>query len=126
MEPGSSFKSFRDLSLKPKKVTGKFAGEKVLIPRIPLFPSEEELGFTFRRLQFPIKVCFSLSINKSQGQTLKRIGLYVKNPVFSHGQLYVGMSRVGCRNDFFVLPQEEDLITNVVYKEVLSSINLCI
>ena len=42
-----------------------------------------------------------MTINKSQGQTLDRVGIYLDSPVFSHGQLYVGCSRVRKSNTLF-------------------------
>lgn len=47
------------------------------------------------RRQFPIRPAFAMSINKSQGQTFKRVGIFLPNPCFTHGQLYVALSRVG-------------------------------
>ncbi|KAL9242148.1 hypothetical protein vseg_016176 [Gypsophila vaccaria] len=32
-------------------------------------------------------------INKSQGQTLERVAIYLRQPCFSPGQLYVPLSR---------------------------------
>uniref|UniRef100_UPI00358F223C ATP-dependent DNA helicase pif1-like n=1 Tax=Myxine glutinosa TaxID=7769 RepID=UPI00358F223C len=45
---------------------GPYKGEVVLLPRIPLIPSDSELPFQFRRLQFPCKPCFAMTINNRE------------------------------------------------------------
>uniref|UniRef100_A0AC34FHG3 ATP-dependent DNA helicase n=1 Tax=Panagrolaimus sp. ES5 TaxID=591445 RepID=A0AC34FHG3_9BILA len=53
-----------------------------------------EPGIRFTRCQFPVKLSFAMTINKAQGQTLDRVGLYFRQgECFSHGQLYTAMSR---------------------------------
>ena len=64
---------------------GKCKGEDVLIPRIPLIPND--IPFEFKQLQFPVRLAFVMSINKSQGQSLSVCGINLENPCFSHGKL---------------------------------------
>ncbi|UYV61785.1 hypothetical protein LAZ67_1006539 [Cordylochernes scorpioides] len=98
-------------------LTGCGTGEKVMIPRIPIISSD--LPFHFKRLQFPVKLCFAMTINKAQGQTLKWAGIDLQVPCFSHGQLYVACSRVSSSRKLFILAPNGST-KNIVYQEALS------
>ncbi|XP_062714405.1 uncharacterized protein LOC115261339 [Aedes albopictus] len=95
-------------------LTGKGQGESVFIPRIPLVPSD--LPFSFKRLQFPVRLAFSITINKSQGQSIKHCGVDLRSSCFSHGQLYVACSRVGSPNHLCILAPGGET-KNVVYRQ---------
>ncbi|UYV78880.1 KLHDC10 [Cordylochernes scorpioides] len=87
-------------------LTGCFQNEEVFIPRIPLIHDDKHSPLHFKRLQFPIRVSFAMSINKAQGQSLKIAGIDLEQPCFSHGQLYVDCSRVGSGKNLYVLAPE--------------------
>jgi ATP-dependent DNA helicase PIF1 len=87
-------------------LTGRHRGQSVFLPRISLdSPSNIRLPFVMRRRAFPIRVAFAMTINKAQGQTIRHVGVSLLNPVFSHGQLYVALSRsTDFRNMKVLLP----------------------
>ncbi|ONM55767.1 hypothetical protein ZEAMMB73_Zm00001d020891 [Zea mays] len=94
-------------------------GKRVFLPRIP-----------FKRTQFPLRLSFAMTVNKAQGQTIPHVGVYLPNPVFSHGQLYVALSRATTRSNVKILAAGEMVLSknsnetytkNIVYKEVLTS-----
>jgi ATP-dependent DNA helicase PIF1 len=57
----------------------------------------------FKRKQFPIRLSFAMTVNKAQGQTISNVGVYLPEPVFSHGQLYVALSRATARSKVKIL-----------------------
>ncbi|KAG2217963.1 hypothetical protein INT45_001397 [Circinella minor] len=120
--------SFRRNVIEAQIATGTHIGEIVLLSRITITSKKSECPIEFQRTQFPIRLAFSMTINKAQGQTFDTIGLYLSNPVFTHGLLYVAFSRVRTLNSIFItLDRDESTINdqegiytrNVVYTEVL-------
>ena len=114
--------------LKCRIISGdaKFAGKVVFIPRITLAPTAEDLHIPLQRRQFPVRLAFAMTVNKSQGQSLKNVGLDLRTPVFSHGQLYVGLSRCTSGNRLKVLLKNEDggKTSNIVYREIFTGLDL--
>lgn len=109
-----------DKVIKVEILTGSNIGTHHFIPRIKLIPSDSTLPFEMSRMQFPIKLAYAITINKAQGQSLNRIGLYLDTQVFSHGQLYVALSRATSPDRVFVLIQEgSNIAKNIVFTEAL-------
>lgn len=66
-------------------LTGPAIGQTVLIPRIPMIPNDSNLPFNFKIIQFPVKLSFAVTVNQSQGQTFKHVGIDLRQDCFSHG-----------------------------------------
>jgi ATP-dependent DNA helicase PIF1 len=102
---------------------GEMAGRTTFLPQIIFKSKECELPFDFRRRQFPVQLAFCMTINKSQGQSVKHVGIDLQNPVFTHGQLYVALSRCISSHRIKVLLSEKMMgkfkALNIVFSEVL-------
>ncbi|KAG0728702.1 hypothetical protein GWK47_003667 [Chionoecetes opilio] len=85
------------VNLRCKALQSSSRGDDFYLPRVPIITQAASgTGFRMRRLQFPIRVAFAMTIRKCQGQTKSYVGVNSPTPVFTHGQLYVSLSRVGC------------------------------
>ena len=102
-------------------LTGSRAGTMFLLPRIDI-SDDLNFGFPVIRHQFPVKLAMCMTINKSQGQTFKQIGISLLSDVFSHGQLYTALSRAKSWDGILVQLRKEStntLVKIVVYDEIL-------
>ena len=106
----------------------KSLGRNIIEATVATGPNTGDVAsYDFRRTQFPVRLAFSMTINKAQGQTLGSIGLYLPCHVFGHGQLYVALSRVRTPSSVKILidktlskiHNKEGFYThNIVYTEV--------
>ncbi|KAL8473746.1 hypothetical protein ACS0TY_030553 [Phlomoides rotata] len=92
-----------DRLIEGKVLTSSSSGELGLIPRLSLTLSDPRLPFKFQRRQFPLIVSYAMSINKSQGQSFAHVGVFLKKPIFNHGQLYVAVSRTSNRSGLKIM-----------------------
>ena len=90
-----------------------------------------ELWMTLIRQQFPVRLCFSMTIHKAQEQSLSNVGLYLTEPLFALGMLYTALWRVVNPTKLKILIPPNDsphgciagyqgtYLSNVVYREIL-------
>jgi len=70
---------------------------------------------------------YAMTTNKSQGQSLECVELYLPRQVFSYGQLYVAISRVKSKQGLKILIHDKEgrplnTTTNVVFKEMFHNL----
>ncbi|XP_076058635.1 ATP-dependent DNA helicase Pif1-like [Oratosquilla oratoria] len=116
--------SLNDLYIHGEIISGSKKGEEAFIPRTDLTPSDTSFLFKMTRQQFPVITAFTMTINKSQGQSFNNVGLYLPSPVFSHGQLYVALSRTSNINNLKILAEnslvgDKAFIKDSVLQELL-------
>ncbi|CAM9361922.1 unnamed protein product, partial [Ectocarpus sp. 4 AP-2014] len=85
----------------------------VLIPRISFHAQVGRNGITFNRCQFPLRITYFLTKNRSRGQTLSRIGIDLRSDCFAHGQLYVARSRAKNRHSVIILLPPDHLMNKI-------------
>jgi len=100
---------------------GKFNGKICFLLRIKLTTTDDDLPFILQRTQFPVHLCFAMTVNKSQGPFLEQVGVDLCNSAFTHGQLYVALSRVTSLHGLTLLSCDNtpNHTENIVYPEVL-------
>ena len=100
-----------------------------VLPRIIFRFTLPRSGLAIERRQFPLRLCYAITVNKSQGQTLDKVCLDLREHPFAHGQLYVGASCVRNRNNILVLTRDDHLqrgcalTKNIIYQHLLPSSN---
>jgi ATP-dependent DNA helicase PIF1 len=97
-------------------ITGNDVGDNVYIPRIIMSPTESAWPFILKQRQYPISLCLAMTINKSHGQSLNKVKLYLAKQVFTHK---VAFSRVTRRDRLRVMVDGEDSKDDDVVKNSL-------
>ena len=120
--------------LKAEIIADKSQGTSILISRIPLNSKDDEVNKNrrktvpcqFTRRQYSIRSAFDMTINKSQGQSLRYVGIDIQTrECFTHGQLYVAVFKVTKKCNLYMITSETGpldalrLIRNIQWKEVL-------
>ncbi|CAN1167447.1 ATP-dependent DNA helicase PIF1 [Linum perenne] len=116
-----------DHTLRGLIIGGSYEGTIAIIPCIVLDKTDPNWPFTLKRRQYPVRLCYAMTINKSQGQTLEHIGICLPKPVFSHGQLYVALSRAKSVEGVHIVLQDDYALSptttrNIVYHEIFEDL----
>ncbi len=104
-----------ELSFKGQLIGGAHVGNIVNVPHITTTSNHSKWPLTLQRCQFPLQLAFAMTINKAQGQTMKIVGIYLLELVFTHGQLYVALSRATHVNHVSIFCPNGRTTTNLIY-----------
>ena len=104
-----------------KILSGSGINQIETIPRISLTQTLQNETCTLRRRQFPLALAYAMTADKSQGQGLTHVGLYLCTEFFAHGQLYTAMSRAQDPTKFAYfqgIDGQAPITKNIVWPEI--------
>ncbi len=103
--------------------------QRACIPRIRFeFKIFNDSSFKMIRIQFPLRLAYCMTYNKSQGQTLQKVLLDTVHPPFAHGHLYVALSRITYYANIRIFCSLSNVcdgepdVASVFYSELLANI----
>jgi hypothetical protein len=130
----TSNKRVRILNIQPHRIQICTIEDQPIYATLCRFKFELKLPYgnslIMQRCQFPLRLAYSLSYNKAQGQTFNKLGLDITQDSFAHGHLYVALSRIRIALNIKFFVTENNLIdnvpftTNVVYDEIINSFDI--
>ena len=90
--------------------------KRFALPRIR-FKVSLPFGKIFKivRTQFPLRVAYCLTLNKSQSQTFDKAVVDVTHEPFCHGQLYVAVSRVRESDNIFLFCRDTQILEQCMW-----------
>ena len=103
-------------------IVGARSGEKICLPRLDFSPDKNELPFVMNRRQFPIRLGYCITINRAQGQSFDAVGIVLNDAVFSHGQLYVALTRSHIQHSIKVCLKHDDMYPHTKDKKKTQNI----
>jgi len=103
--------------------------QRASIPRIRFeFKIFNESSFKMIRIQFPLRLAYCMTYNKSQGQTLNKVLLDTVHSPFAHGHLYVALSRITSYKNIRIYCLVDNIfdgkpnVASVFFPELLNSV----
>ena len=113
------------LCIEASILSEQFADQRHILYRINLTTQEGDYLWIIIRKQFSVHLCFAITINKSQGQSLSVVDLNVQYQCFLHDQLYVTLSQITDIECLYLLENfnAQGKVQNVVYSEVFLRYN---
>jgi hypothetical protein len=118
MRPLKSLKLANNQRVRVKKITSRLITVETIdskrrivsIPRIRFkYKPTVNTSYKMMRVQFPLRLCYAMTINKSQGQSFDQILLDITESSFCHGQTYVAWSRVRSFDKIRLIVTNENL-----------------
>jgi ATP-dependent exoDNAse (exonuclease V) alpha subunit len=111
--------------LKCVVITGPKKGEIIALHKMRLIHHGDlDQPIPFARKQFPVTSALCMTINKAQGQSLDKVGVFLPGPAFAHGQLYVALSRCTSLKNLKVALATQvshNKTTNIVCRDLIKS-----
>ena len=113
--------------LKYRVLGGDNGNNVVFIPWMAVDGGVSYSPVLFCYLEFPVHLTYVVTINKSEGETVKHVGLNLMSSIFSYRQDYVASSHcTHHRNIKIKIPhgQKDRKVSNVVWTEVCRTLKI--